>query len=152
MGVIYAPQFSLLYYGSKENGSYKIKCDKIITSLSNSIKINTKNKKSSEKYYIYGSKSHSNSKFMEWIKINFNDYKLIKKGSSIKFCELAEGKADIYPRFGPTSEWDIAAGHIILNEAGGEIKSIDKKKIYYNTKDSVINPPFIAKSKYIKNV
>ncbi len=152
LGVIYAPQFSLLYYGSKENGSYKIKCDKIITSLSNSIKINTKNKKSSEKYYIYGSKSHSNSKFMEWIKINFNDYKLIKKGSSIKFCELAEGKADIYPRFGPTSEWDIAAGHIILNEAGGEIKSIDKKKIFYNTKDSVINPPFIAKSKYIKNV
>ena len=126
LGVIYAPQFSLLYYGSKENGSYKIKCNKKISSLSNSIKINTKNKNSSEKYYIYGSKSHSNSKFMEWIKINFKDYKLIKKGSSIKFCELAEGKADIYPRFGPTSEWDIAAGHIILNEAGGEIKSIDQ--------------------------
>ena len=63
---------------------------------------------------------------------------------------MAEGKADLYPRFGPTSEWDIAAGHIILTEAGGEIKSIDKKKILYNLKESVINPHFIASCKYIK--
>ncbi len=152
LGVIYAPQLFKLYYANKHKGSFKIDCDKQISSLSKSIKINTREKKSSDKYFIYGSKSHSNNKFMDWVNLNFKDYELIKKGSSIKFCELAEGKADIYPRFGPTSEWDIAAGHIILNEAGGEIKSIDNEKILYNMRDSVINPPFIASSKYIENV
>ena len=73
-----------------------------------------------------------------------DDYELIEKGSSIKFCKLAEGKADLYTRFGSTSEWDIAAGHIILTEAGGELESVDHKKILYNNKKSVINPHFIA--------
>ncbi len=152
LGVIYAPQLLKLYYANNNQGSFRLNCDKKIKSLSESVKINTRDKKSTDKYYIYGSKSHSNNKFTDWINANFQDYELIKKGSSIKFCELAEGKADIYPRFGPTSEWDIAAGHIILKEAGGEIKSMDNKKILYNMKDSVINPPFIASSKYIENV
>ena len=65
-------------------------------------------------------------------------------GSSLKFCEIAEGNADIYPRFGPTSEWDIAAGHIILEEAGGVIKDIDGNQILYNNKETLINPEFIA--------
>ena len=56
----------------------------------------------------------------------------------------------MYPRFGSTSEWDIAAGHIILVEAGGEINSIDDKKILYNSKESVINPHFIASCKLDK--
>ena len=80
----------------------------------------------------------------DWVKNNADDYELIEKGSSIKFCKLAEGKADLYPRFGSTSEWDIAAGHIILTEAGGELESVDHKKILYNNKESVINPHFIA--------
>ena len=84
------------------------------------------------------------------IRDSLKDYELIKKGSSLKFCEISEGKADLYPRFGPTSEWDIAAGHIILMEAGGVINSIDDKKILYNNKESVINPPFIASCKLDK--
>ena len=56
----------------------------------------------------------------------------------------------MYPRFGPTSEWDIAAGHIILKEAGGKMQSIENNKIFYNTKESVINPKFIATCNYIK--
>ena len=74
----------------------------------------------------------------------FYKYNLITKGSSIKFCEIAEGKADIYPRFGATSEWDIAAGHIILEEAGGFLKDIGGNNILYNNKESLINPEFIA--------
>ena len=74
---------------------------------------------------------------------------MIKRGSSIKFCEIAEGKADLYPRFGPTSEWDIAAGHIILTESGGEIKNANQHKLEYNLKESLINPHFIASCKYI---
>ena len=150
LGVIYAPALSILYYASKNKGSYKLACDQKINSLSNSTQINTSYKKKSEHICIFKSRSHSNEEFENWVKNNFNDYKLIQKGSSIKFCEIAEGKVDLYPRFGPTREWDIAAGHIILIEAGGELKSIDQKKILYNLNESVINPHFIASSKYIK--
>ena len=95
---------------------------------------------------VIGSRSHSNKEFEKWLIDNLNSYELVKIGSSLKFCLLAEGGADIYPRLGPTSEWDIAAGHIILEEAGGSIKNIDNNKILYNTKENVINPFFIAKN------
>ena len=68
-------------------------------------------------------------------------------GSSLKFCHLADGNADLYPRFGPTSELDIAAGHIILIEAGGSLCSIDNKEIFYNIKENILNPYFIAPCK-----
>ena len=83
----------------------------------------------------------------QWLKENVKIYDLIQKGSSLKFCNIAEGTADLYPRFKPTSEWDIAAGHIILNEAGGKLEDIDRKEILYNSKKSIINPHFIASCK-----
>ena len=102
--------------------------------------------KQSDPIKVIGSRSHSNIEFTNWLKNNLNNYELIKAGSSLKFCLIAEGDADIYPRLGPTSEWDIAAGHIILEEAGGSISNLDKNKILYNTKESVINLYFIAKN------
>ena len=150
LGVIYAPALSVLYYASKNNGSYKLACDQKINSLSDSTKIQTGHKKNSDRLYVFKSRSHSNDEFESWVKNNVDDYELIQKGSSIKFCEIAEGKVDLYPRFGSTSEWDTAAGHIILVEAGGEIKSINDEKILYNNKESVINPPFIASCKLDK--
>ena len=99
---------------------------------------------------IIGSRSHSNEKVNNWISENFDKVKLLKKGSSLKFCEIAEGNADFYPRFGPTSEWDIAAGHIILKEAGGALLTLNNKQIFYNTKDSLINPEFVASNNLIK--
>ena len=65
-------------------------------------------------------------------------------GSSLKFCLLASGEAQLYPRFGPTCEWDIAAGDAILRFAGGSILSLDGEKIEYGKKESYINPYFIA--------
>ncbi len=144
MGVIYAPALSTLYYASKNKGTYKLFCDQKINSLSDSTRIITNHKKSSDHFKVFKSRSHSNEEFENWVKDFVDDYELIEKGSSIKFCKLAEGKADLYPRFGSTSEWDIAAGHIILTEAGGELESVDRKKILYNNKESVINPHFIA--------
>ena len=144
IGVIYAPALFILYYASKDKGAYKLFCDQKINSLSDSTRIQTNHKKSSEHLKVFKSRSHSNEEFENWVKNNSDDYELIEKGSSIKFCKLAEGQADLYPRFGSTSEWDIAAGHIILTEAGGELESVDHKKILYNNKESVINPHFIA--------
>ncbi len=70
----------------------------------------------------------------------------IQAGSSLKFCLIAEGKADIYPRFGPTCEWDTAAAHAVLAAAGGEVVTVDDKPLTYG-KPAFKNPHFIARSK-----
>ena len=67
-------------------------------------------------------------------------------GSSLKFCLIAEGKADIYPRFGPTNEWDTAAGQGVLEAAGGEVVTTDGRPLTYG-KPGLGNPHFIARSK-----
>ena len=142
-GIIYSPVKSLLYYALKNNGSHKLETKTNLSSLNNFKKITT-NKEKNTTMRIIGSRSHPSKQFQIWLKEKFTDFELITIGSSLKFCILAEGEADIYPRFGPTSEWDIAAGHIILEEAGGKLKSIDNKDIMYNTKEDVLNPYFIA--------
>ncbi len=74
------------------------------------------------------------------------DYKVADRiiaGSAIKFCYVAEGRADIYPRLGPTSEWDTAAGHALLNAAGGQVVRLDHTPFLYG-KDRYLNPGFIA--------
>ena len=72
--------------------------------------------------------------------------KLSNYGSSLKICKVAEGKADIYPRFGPTMEWDTCAADLILSEAGGELVEKRGKSLTYN-KENLLNPNFLAKSK-----
>lgn len=68
---------------------------------------------------------------------------LVKAGSSLKICRIAEGVADVYPRFGPTSEWDTAAGHAVLLGAGGRLETLDGQPLRYG-KDSILNPDFVA--------
>ena len=143
-GVIYAPAKSLLYYAIKNNGAFKTNTSSKIENL-DQFKIIKANETKNDPIRVIGSRSHSNIEFTNWLENNLDNYELVKAGSSLKFCFLAEGGADIYPRLGPTSEWDIAAGHIILEEAGGAIKNINNNKILYNTKENVINPFFIAK-------
>ena len=68
----------------------------------------------------------------------------IGMGSSLKFCRIAEGRMDVYPRFGPTSEWDTAAAQCVLEAAGGVVLALDGAPLLYNTKESLLNPDFIA--------
>ena len=78
------------------------------------------------------------------LKKEFKNIDLLSVGSSLKFCLVAEGKADIYPRFGPTSEWDSAAGQCIVEEAGGKVVTTDGKALLYNTKAVLLNPDFVV--------
>ena len=94
---------------------------------------------------MIGSRSHSSKEFLNWVEKKFTNFELITIGSSLKFCILAEGKADIYPRFGPTSEWDIAAGHAIVQNAGGIITDFNGNEILYG-KENFKNPSLILKS------
>ena len=103
---------------------------------------------SSDKLRIVMSKSHKSDKdkaFLNYIESKSIDYEIIEKGSSLKLCSLADNEADIYPRFGPTSEWDIAAAHAVLNQKGGSVIKIDGyDELAYAKEDSILNPYFIA--------
>jgi len=144
LGIIYAPAKSLLYFAKKNYGAFKISSSSLLNNLNDATSITASNLRIKDDIRIISSRSHSNNYFDSWVKKNFYKYQLISKGSSLKFCEIAEGNAEIYPRFGSTSEWDIAAGHIILEEAGGKIIDMNGNRIFYNTKENLINSNFIA--------
>ena len=106
--------------------------------------------------YIVMSKSHKNQNdenFLKFLDLNEISYEIVEKGSSLKLCSLADKEADIYPRFGPTSEWDIAAAHAVLNSHGGSVINIkNEMELEYAKESSILNPYFIAfKNNAIKN-
>lgn len=94
---------------------------------------------------IVGSRSHGSPEFEAFL-AQYDNPEIKSMGSSLKICLIAEGAADIYPRLGPTSEWDTAAAHAVLLGAGGTIVDADTEQpLGYNQKESVLNPHFIAR-------
>ena len=94
---------------------------------------------------IICSRSHK-SEELEFYLQSIGKHQIIHAGSSLKFCSIASGESDIYPRFNPTSEWDTAAGQCIVESAGGTVKTLDGERMQYNKKQSLINPGFICYS------
>nr|WP_314446478.1 3'(2'),5'-bisphosphate nucleotidase CysQ [uncultured Sphingomonas sp.] len=92
---------------------------------------------------VVASKSHMNQATRDYLHANFADAELMSVGSSLKFCLLAEGRADFYPRLSPTSEWDTAAGHAVLLAAGGRVDGPDGAKLIYG-KPAFLNSGFAA--------
>ena len=92
---------------------------------------------------IAGSRSRGLEPFNRFVK-QFESCEVLRIGSSLKTCYIAEGRADVYLRYGPTSEWDTAAAQCILENAGGALMDLEMQPLRYNTKDSLINPSFIA--------
>ena len=93
------------------------------------------------------SRSHGGERleaYLDAVAVEFGGLERKPMGSSLKLCTLAEGEADLYPRLGPTSEWDIAAADAVLAAAGGIVLTFDGKPLQYNTKDSLLNPEFLA--------
>ena len=82
---------------------------------------------------------------------NIGSHKLILAHSSIKICWVAEGVADLYPRLWPTSEWDTAAAHVILDKAGGQLVKVSMQPLYYNKEASLKNPHFFAMGNHQTN-
>jgi 3'(2'), 5'-bisphosphate nucleotidase len=72
------------------------------------------------------------------------DYDMVPMGSSLKFCVVAEGGADVYPRLGPTSEWDTAAAQAVVEQAGGSVVTLDGRPMEYNAKADILNPFFFV--------
>ena len=149
IGVIYVPVTKELYVGNVlENKSYKVT---ITTNFDinnvcikeNLIIPNTKNKD----IKVVGSRSHMNQAtetFLNKLKAENDSVEVVSKGSSLKFCLVAEGKADIYPRFAPTMEWDTAAGQAICEAVNLQVISTETNKSLRYNKENLLNPYFIC--------
>lgn len=95
-------------------------------------------------------RSHGNEETDAWLK-DQDIRESVRAGSSVKFCLIAAGKADVYPRFGRTMEWDTAAGHAVLLAAGGSVRTLDGTDLMYG-KEGLENPNFIARGLSSKNI
>lgn len=134
LGVIHIPVANEIFMAMKGNGAKKIKDHQIHKLLKQQHEI-----KQTPIFAV--SRSHLNQATQNFIQ--HHQAKTIAAGSSLKLMMLAEGLADAYPRFGPTSLWDMAAGHAILREIGGEIYTLDYQPLIYNV-NKILNPDLIA--------
>jgi len=89
----------------------------------------------------------SGFKYMQQLEAVYGELNYIYRGSALKFFDLAEGRADVYPRFAPTMEWDIASGQAILEALGGSVVTVSENKPLHYNKEQLFNPMFIAKTK-----
>lgn len=150
-GVIYVPVYRQLYFADIDLGAFRTDdIENWKQNLDDLVKFSNKMPfdKKRESLIVVGSRSHMNTdtqNFIENLKKDNSQVKMISKGSSLKLCMIAENEADIYPRFAPTMEWDIAAGHAIVAASGGKVLHINSNlELSYNKKD-LLNQFFICK-------
>lgn len=147
LGVIYAPVTDELYYASKETGAYRVSQASKAAAASSLLCDTGSSLKNPSTCRVLVSRSHMNDQTLQYIdqlKTQYPELEIIEKGSSLKFCMLAAGDADIYPRFGDTMEWDTAAGHAILRVVGKKLaEHTSGLELKYNKID-LKNPYFIA--------
>ncbi len=136
LGIVYAPVLGVYYYACRGQGAFKR------DAMNEPTRIHVRPWHGGRPV-IAGSRSHRGGSLDTFL-ANLGDYELIPMGSALKSCLVAEGKADIYPRLGPTSEWDTAAAQCVVEEAGGHITDTAMQPLRYNTKDSLLNPHFFA--------
>ena len=160
-GVIYIPVKEELFFADIEKGAYKLSNeDGLLTRINENKEpgctLETLIEKAQklpyptphEGFMIVASRSHLNAETEEYIERMKKEHakvETVSKGSSLKLCLIAEGVADVYPRFAPTMEWDTAAGHAIIRAAGKEVYQANTDKPLVYNKEDLLNPWFIAK-------
>ena len=152
-GVIYIPVKKELFIADYEFGSYKLTdvesiddSETIDSLMARGIRLPHAEQRSN--FVVVASRSHLSTEteaFIEKMKKEHEQVETLSSGSSLKLCLIAEGKADIYPRFAPTMEWDTAAGHAIIRAAGKEVYHTDGVEPLHYNKEDLLNPWFIAK-------
>jgi len=134
MGVVIAPAIKEAYWGVVGEGARRRdrngKVQRIRVAEPKAVK------------RVVASKNHLNEETRAFIE-RLGEHELVQAGSSLKFCRIAEGHADIYPRMGPTCEWDTGAAQAVLMAAGGKVQTLDGKPLKYGKQD-VLNPYFVA--------
>jgi 3'(2'), 5'-bisphosphate nucleotidase len=154
IGVVYAPASGHLYYGAPAIGSYLLSTGgfqkEIPADMPQIVRLSEKLPFRTDRvhYTIVSSRSHVNFETQRYIMMHKKQYsrtQLISKGSSLKFCLVAEGSADIYPRFGPTMEWDTAAGQAVAVHSGCSVARYDTGDVLAYNKKELRNPWFIVR-------
>jgi 3'(2'), 5'-bisphosphate nucleotidase len=135
LGVVSAPARGLLYWGAAGLGAFSHPRGKDPRPIHVS--------EPKLPLRIVGSRSHPSAATAGYL-ARLGPHVTSGIGSSLKFCLVASGEADLYPRFGPTSEWDTAAGQALLEAAGGHVTRLDGHRLRYNCRESVINGDFLA--------
>jgi 3'(2'), 5'-bisphosphate nucleotidase len=152
LGVIYVPVTGVLYLGEVGVGASIFDSVDAVESMEDVLSLEGEQLPrihQKEYYGVVASRSHLNketSDFLEEISANNPTVKVVSRGSSLKLCMIAEGEAEVYPRFAPTMEWDTAAGHAICKAAGARVYQADNvyEELLYN-KEDLLNPWFIAR-------
>jgi 3'(2'), 5'-bisphosphate nucleotidase len=137
LGVVHVPAQDVDYWGLASGGAWRAQsADDAGTPIGVAAQL-------ARPLRVVGSRSHRDDA-LDAVLARLGPHELVTLGSSLKFCLLAEGRADLYPRFGPTSEWDTAAAQAVLQGAGGAVLRLDGTALEYNRKVSLLNPPFVA--------
>lgn len=137
LGVVTVPAAGAVYYACRGGGAFR----KDGTSPARPIHTRVTRPKHVS---MAGSRSHGTPEQERFTMALGDSAEIIAIGSALKFCLVAEGKVDIYPRFGPTSEWDTAAAQCVVEEAGGRVLTLELEPLRYNTGESLINPHFLV--------
>jgi 3'(2'), 5'-bisphosphate nucleotidase len=136
MGVIYIPVQDKIYWGTIGEGAF------VQEGMNEPNSISVRRPDPEKGLTVVMSRSHPSPELDEYLK-TIKIAEAISAGSSLKFCAVAEGKADVYPRLGPTMEWDTGAGHAIVCASGGKVVKLDGNPLVYN-KENLLNPHFIV--------
>jgi 3'(2'), 5'-bisphosphate nucleotidase len=134
-GIVAAPAQGISYWGAANIGAFRRAKNGTVSQIRVSPPVCP--------LRVVGSRSHMSPETAAYL-AGFPPYAMTGVGSSLKFCLLAEGNAELYPRFGPTSEWDTAAGQALLEAAGGHVTRLDGHRLRYNCRESLINGDFLA--------
>lgn len=144
LGIVGVPVRDHVYVGVQGQGAYRLSRSE---GEPDRIELSGRAMDERTPLVVVASRSHGGERLEQYLQTlaeTFGSVDRTPVGSSLKLCILAEGEADLYPRLGPTSEWDIAAAHAVLAAAGGDVWAADGSPLTYNSKESVLNPEFFA--------
>ncbi|HEY1613731.1 MAG TPA: 3'(2'),5'-bisphosphate nucleotidase CysQ [Rhizomicrobium sp.] len=146
-GVVFAPAKERLFLGEQESGAYELATRPGESPDFAQLRAIAARHPAADGLVAVASRSHRDAKTDEYLAA-YPIKEFVSAGSSLKFCLVAAGEADIYPRLGRTMEWDTAAGHAVLSAAGGDVKTIDGRPFLYGkTEEKFANTFFVARGK-----
>lgn len=138
LGVVYAPALKRWYYAMHQGGAWRKDDER------EPVRIQASHKQFDRPWQVVGSRSHRNSAVEDFV-AHLGAAEFVGMGSSLKFCLVADGSADLYPRMGPTSEWDTCAAQIVVEEAGGQVVNAHTgQPLVYNAEPDLLNPWFLV--------
>lgn len=136
-GVVFVPALDQLYVAARGYGAFR-------RDSGGEVRLRTAAPEAGRPLRVMGSRSHGGPALQAWLRQLHVQHTFVAAGSSLKFCRIAEGAADVYPRLGPTSQWDTAAAQAVLECAGGVVLDPQGRELRYGLDRPVLNPFFIA--------